>query len=199
MEKECTRRICKQPTVSDRRTFIVPPPYRSFVRQCFRDFRCKNKSLPNAYYTSGRFMICIGIAQSALSDALLFRVALGQSSLMGRWVHSPNLFYKWIVVLCDEMNDQLFGMIPSFRYDNDYLSDMMYDLPFVAVSIGRQQDRNGGEESYERPCGKAFRDYKKWKREKRQVKSLKLPMGKLCLAALWYAVSCDKWIYTSEW
>ena len=78
----------------------------------------------------------------------------------------------------------LFGIIPSFRYDNDYLSNMIYDLPFVAVSIGRQQDRNGGEEASEKPCGKAFRDYKKRKREKRQVKSLKLPMGKLCLAAL---------------
>lgn len=97
----------------------------------------------------------------------------------------------------------LFGINPSFRYDNDYLSDMMYDLPFVAVSIGRQQDRNGGEEASEKPCGKAFRDYKKWKREKRQVKSLKLPMGKLCLAALWYAISNNKcpnfriWVWPS--
>lgn len=55
----------------------------------------------------------------------------------------------------------LFGINPSFRYDNDYLSDMMYGLPFVAVSIGRQQDRNGDEEASEKPCGKAFRDYKK--------------------------------------
>lgn len=34
-------------------------------------------------------------------------------------------------------------MIPSFRYDNDYLSDMIYDHHFGAVSIGRKQDRNG--------------------------------------------------------
>lgn len=220
MEKDCTKRICKQPTVSGRRhemcfvTNAVSPPYRSLVRQCFRDFRCKNKSLPNAYYTSGRFMICIGIAQSDLSDTLLCRVALGQSSLMGRWVHSPNLFYKWIVVLCDEVewpsfrDDDfqmilLFGINPSFRYDNDYLSDMMYDLPFVAVSIGRQQDRNGGEEASEKPCSKAFRDYKKWKWEKRQINSLKLPMGKLCLVALWCAFSNDKcptfriWVWPS--
>ena len=34
-------------------------------------------------------------------------------------------------------------MIPSFRYDNDYLFDMIYDRHSGAVSIRRKQDRNG--------------------------------------------------------
>ena len=42
-------------------------------------------------------------------------------------------------------------MILSFRYDKDYLSDMMYDHHFAAVSIGRKQDRNGGEDPSETP------------------------------------------------
>ena len=58
-------------------------------------------------------------------------------------------------------NDLLFRMIPSFRYDNDYPFGMNMTILLVRVSIGRKQDRNGGEEASEKPCGKAFRDYKK--------------------------------------
>ena len=82
-------------------------------------------------------------------------------------------------------NDLLFGMIPSFRYDNDYLSDMiLYDHHSVPFLSGASKIETAPETGSEVPCGKAFRDYKKRKLEKRQVKLLKLPMGELCLAAL---------------
>ena len=67
--------------------------------------------------------------RSRLSALCLCRAALGQSSLMGRWVHSPNLCYNFILLSAMKWNDLLFGsnfqMIflsewrPHFRYDND--------------------------------------------------------------------------------
>ena len=75
-------------------------------------------------------------------------------------------------------------MIPSFRYDNDYPSDMIYDHHSVPFLSGASKIETAPETGSEVPCGKAFRDYKKRKREKRQEKSLKLLMGELGLAAL---------------
>ena len=151
-------------------------------------------------------MICTRYAQP-LVGALLCRVALGQSSLMGRWVHSPNLFYNWIVDLCDTENDLPFGMIilKWFTHRNDTIFSiwwlsLRYDVwpsfPSAFLSGAskietptelRLESRAGG--------GVAARqnDYKKRKLEKRQVKSLKLLMGELCLAALWQVFFYDKW------
>ena len=158
--------------------------YSTQVRQCFRIYVV----ITNLYRTpslgGGRFMICTRYAQP-LVGTLFCRVALGQSSLMGRWVHSPNLFYNWIVDLCDTENDLLFGMLISvwFTHRNDTIifdmimtSLLKWCMTIISVGVAARQN-----------------DYKKRKLEKRQVKSLKLSMGELRLAALWQVLLYDKW------
>ena len=60
----------------------------------------------------------------------------------------------------------------------------MYDHHSIPFLSGVSKIKASPETGSEVPCDNAFRDYKKLKREKRQVKSLKLPMSDLCLAAL---------------
>ena len=97
-------------------------------------------------------MICTRYAQP-LVGTLFCRVALGQSSLMGRWVHSPNQCYNFILLSAMKWNDLLFGssfQMISYRNDTLIFDMIMINLSkmivwpsFGAVSIRRKQDRNG--------------------------------------------------------
>ena len=146
-----------QPSAADGSKWSLWP-----IPQCFRTaYKYGNVSgiyvvITNLYRTpslgGGRFMICTRYAQP-LVGTLFCRVALGQSSLMGRWVHSPNQCYNFILLSAMKWNGLLFGSVFKwFSYRNDTiifdriminLSEMMVWPSFGAVSIKRKQDRNG--------------------------------------------------------
>ena len=148
-------------------------------------------------------MSCTRYAQP-LVGTLFCRVALGQSSLMGRWVHSPNQCHNFIWFSAIQGMTFLSEWHHHFRYDNEPLfwNDVWPSFPSAFLSGAskietptelRLKSRAGG--------GVAARqnDYKKRKREKRQVKSLKLPMGELCLAALWQVFFIWKMTFQFKW
>ncbi len=59
-------------------------------------------------------------------------------------------------------------------------SKMIMTVIFDAVSIERKQYRDGIERSEDAVLQGHLKNICKGKREKRQVKSIKLPMGELC-------------------
>ena len=80
-------------------------------------------------------MICTRYAQPPVGT-LFCRAALGQSSLMGRRVHSPNQCYNFILLSAMKWNDLLFGsnfQMISYRNDTIIFDMIMINLSEMIV------------------------------------------------------------------